>query len=100
MIAAATIYVHETDESWDFYTSDANHTIKCVVAKPASVEEQLLWKEKLRGSAESNIISVMDVEDSTKVPEKEQSTVTPQEDYDDPNEPQGSTMGDQEADDL
>ena len=95
IVTSRTVYAHETESSYDFYVSDDIHTIKTSVEKPHNVEQQLLLKERILGTAESNIIGVIEVigDDKPEVLE------LPNDDYD-TNEPQGSTMGDQTADDL
>ena len=100
MITSKTIYVHETDDAWEFFTSDDVFTIKAIVEKPENMEDQLLMKQRLQGSAESNIISVMDVLEGNERKEGDDSLIVPEEQYEDENEPSGSTIGDQQADDL
>ncbi len=83
-VNATTIYVNETEETWDFYTEDGIHTIKCSVTKPLRPEEQALWKSRWVGSQQTNIISVMDVQDDQPIPEKEQSDLIQDAGYVDP----------------
>ena len=64
LMTTNTVFVHETIESWSFFTQDLFIIVKCVVEKSPQMEENIMFIERLVNSGhQNNIIKVLDADD-------------------------------------
>jgi superoxide dismutase len=53
-----TVFILETEDTWEFYTSDKIFTVKCIVEKQANQEENIMFVERYL-SGHTNFIKII-----------------------------------------